>query len=1449
MRRPRYGIEKPEVSTNLGLVIGVGIPDDGGTGFIDFLRVWRPPVHATTVFVLAQPHDRLLCQLEAWSQHCQVPLIAAEKDVSLRVDHAYLISSSLSPQIDSGWLRCGTPLNPDEGNSSNHLDRFFDSVGKFSGVFGIGILIQERSSEVGSRTDGARGLERVALAGGMAFEVVADGFLGEREQACVPAESAAVVERMVATQLVHELRKHLRFWNGDRMSAGGAVEMAERVHDVVAFQDRASRLDLALEAGRMGLWEWNIANDVLSWSPQLHDLFGHRKDQFQANREGFLSIVHPEDRQRIAVLLESILSSDCPRHEVEFRVIRGDDGGIVWVHSRGMIQRDAAGQPLGFVSVAVDFTARKIRELNLEFLSSLQQTISEFSAPEAIAIVASQRISEYMQLSHLLLIDVDSVAERAQVIHDSMREGQRDLRGLYDLRAFASDEERAQLSTNRPMVVNDTCDANRSPESRANFSALDIAAIVNAPATRDNQLTFMLSAVKSKPHVWLEGEVQLLREVSSLIRLKLDRARALQSMRQSQARLRLGMEVAKFALAEIDFPNESIQLSDEAWQLLGHQDAAKLVGLEHWLDDFHAEDSARMREQLDRLQHDPNVPEFSQEFRVILPNGKTRWLDIAMRAFLDPSQANAYVTHALLAMQDITDDKQRALELADREAHLRRVINNQLGLVGVIDPDGSLLEIDDRSVAIAGVNRSDVIGRHFSECVWWTYDNAISERMRESMQRSLAGEVVRYDVEIYAKGDQRLIIDFMLVPVQDDAGQVLYLIPSGVDISARKAAETELAESEQRLMLVLRSARMGFFSWDLKSDDVCGDGQHQVITGLHVERFKSQEFLDRIHREDADSNRDAIEKSIQGGDDYEHEFRFLRGDGQLRWLAGRGRVLAGPDGSPQRFIGLNWDVTDSKLQEQRMRESEERLRNAAEASGFGTVHADLLHDSVHYSQEFLRMLALPCDALLPTSLHSLPTWIYEEDRNDCEQFYRSLPLLAEGTTQTIDHRIVRADGQIRWVRLQGKPIYTGQPPNRKVTQLIGTVLDITPQREFEQSLENARCEAEAASRSKSEFLANMSHEIRTPMTAVLGYTDLLLTRPQEPESVEFLQTIKRNGNFLLEIINDILDLSKIEAGKLEVMNERFSPHQLVEDIRSLMNVRASEKNLQFYVTYDGHIPEWIESDPKRLKQILVNLVGNAIKFTEFGQVQLIMRFVRDPTPMLAFEVRDTGIGMTPEQQEQLFQPFSQGDPSVTRRYGGSGLGLTISQRLAQILGGAITCVSRLDQGSQFTCMIAVGTDVVLVDQASMDSPSQPMSLPVTLDPLDCRVLVVDDRRDVRHLTRHILMKAGAHVELAEDGQQALEYFERMQRGYVRPVDIILLDMQMPIIDGYQAAAELRKRGFQHSIIALTADAMQGDMNRCLESGCNGYLSKPIDSARLVQTVREYTRTGSGDDNP
>lgn len=447
----------------------------------------------------------------------------------------------------------------------------------------------------------------------------------------------------------------------------------------------------------------------------------------------------------------------------------------------------------------------------------------------------------------------------------------------------------------------------------------------------------------------------------------------------------------------------------------------------------------------------------------------------------------------------------------------------------------------------------------------------------------------------------------------------------------------------------------------------------------------------------------------------------------------------------------------------------------------------------------------------------------------------------------------------------GRPRYMEPPAQRRwfsgrVTQFPGegrsaarVVIshdDITARKLAEEEVQRAKDTAELANLAKTQFLANTSHEIRTPMTAILGYSEMLMDPQQSrDERVSCAKTIRRNGEHLLAIINDILDISKIEAQKVTVEKLDCDLPQLVADVMALARPWAIKKGLEFEVIFDRQIPKHVQTDPLRAKQVLVNLVSNAIKFTQKGKIQLsVYRDITYFNHTMRFEISDSGIGMTPEQLSRLFQPFTQADASTTRKFGGTGLGLTISKRLAQLLGGDITVTSEAGVGSTFSFTLDGGPrqGVELLENLTADQLAiiSETDTDEEVRLTGGRILLAEDGEDNQDLISTHLRRAGAEVIIAGNGRLAVESaMDAMRPGpQGDPFDLILMDMQMPELDGYGATRRLRAAGIELPIIALTANAMAEDRVRCLEAGCTDYVSKPITRNHLLSVVARHLDT-------
>ncbi len=528
-----------------------------------------------------------------------------------------------------------------------------------------------------------------------------------------------------------------------------------------------------------------------------------------------------------------------------------------------------------------------------------------------------------------------------------------------------------------------------------------------------------------------------------------------------------------------------------------------------------------------------------------------------------------------------------------------------------------------------------------------------------------------------------------------------------------------------------------------------------------------------------------------------------------------------------------------------------RVRAALDTMTEGLLIIDPKDQILLANQAFGQVVAADPDRLLGRKAAAFG-WLAEEGEPlDAAAVPWTAVLAGGGTVRGARLQRVGVDGSRQAFRVNSSPILAGS----RINGALISFEDITALQDKEIALRAARDEADDANRAKSDFLANMSHEIRTPMNAILGFADLLRRGPRR-DAVELrrhLDTIHSSGRHLLGLIDDILDLSKVEAGRIEYERLAVAPGALVAEVVDVLAVRAAEKGIGLVLVADGFVPATVITDGGRLRQIVTNVIGNAIKFTERGEVRVTVRLAHAgdgrASPRLHVTVDDTGIGIPVAAVERIFEPFSQADASTTRRFGGTGLGLTISRRFARDLGGDIVVTSAPGRGSRFDIVVDAGpldgvallpAEAAFARAAGADGASQWRFG-------RGRVLVVDDGDENRELVRLVLADAGLRVDEARHGGEALVAVAAAQAA-ADPYDVVLMDMQMPVMDGYEATRTLRRQGRTLPVIALTAHAMKGFERTITEAGCTGYLTKPVDIDLLLETLAALlpaTRAAAG----
>ena len=687
-------------------------------------------------------------------------------------------------------------------------------------------------------------------------------------------------------------------------------------------------------------------------------------------------------------------------------------------------------------------------------------------------------------------------------------------------------------------------------------------------------------------------------------------------------------------------------------------------------------------------------------------------------------------------------------------------------------------------------------------------------------------------------------------PLREDASVLGMMADIGSRLGLfiqRKRAEEELRETEERFKIMVEGVKdYAIFmldpdglvaSWNVGAEEINGYARDEVI-GRHVSIF----WPDGLAQRHADMALKAAEK------DGRHEEEGLRkrkdgsqflanvvvtalwdGAGKLRGFSKITRDVTMQRHADEQLRRLYEELevrVESRTKEVKAREAQ--LRLIANALPVLVGHFDL-DEQILFANDAFRSW---CSDNPPEILGMTFAEILGHDRYLPLSGY--LRMVLEGTPVSFES-VSDWQGRRRALNISFIP---ERASNGVVMGFIFVANDITAHKDAEEQLLHAKEAADAANSAKSAFLANMSHEIRTPLGAVLGFSELL-ANPDLPPSdrTNYLSAIKRNGELLSTVINDILDLSKVEAGRLEIDRQDASLDELLSDVKTLCNLQALEKGLSLSVNVDGVLPGVIKTDALRLRQILLNIVANAVKFTKSGYVKVTLRRQRgaDGREKLAFIVEDSGIGIDPGQAVGLFMPFTQADVSIKRKHGGTGLGLVLSKRLARLLGGDVVLTESVPNvGSTFTITI----DLVPVVDRPFESrvseqPPAPRAMGGTrLDGV--RILVVEDSPDNRLLVGRILNLAGAVVESAENGQEALEKLR------FKSYDALLMDIQMPIMDGFATTAFLRKEGNKTPIIALTAHAFKEDQDRCRDAGFDDHLAKPINRQILLEKVARYT---------
>ena len=854
-----------------------------------------------------------------------------------------------------------------------------------------------------------------------------------------------------------------------------------------------------------------------------------------------------------------------------------------------------------------------------------------------------------------------------------------------------------------------------------------------------------------------------------------------------------------------------------------------------------------------RVLHSGN--RLAEEITIRSATGRRLTVLVKGIAIDDPA---THKTECRLSLIDITEIKLTEEKLRQ----LSRAVEQSPVSIVITDPAGGIEYANARFVRLTGYTLAEILGRNPR---FLQSGNTSQETYRELWKTITGGKEWRGELHNRKKDGELFWEDASISPIRDSAGRITHFLAVKEDITGRLLAEQSKQEALDRLRKIASRVPGVVYQFQLRPDgSSCFPFASEALKDIYrvnpeEVREDATKVLANIHPDDYARVVASIQASAQNLSPWQQEYRVKFDDGTIRALYGNAMPQREADGSVL-WHGFITDITERNQTEAQLRQMTERQVLAARAGGVGIWDYDIVNNRLVWDEQMFRLYGITPNQF-GGAYDAWKAGLHPEDRQRCDEEIH-LALCGQKDFDT-EFRVLWPDGTTHSIRALA---IVQRDPSGHPTHMLGTNWDITAQKQAEeklrqtnQSLAEATVRAndmargaEAANRAKSDFLAMMSHEIRTPMNAVLGMTSLLLDTTLDPRQTEFARTVATSGQALLDIINEILDFSKIEAGDhFQLELEVFSLRELVYGVVQLLRPRADERGLALATELAADIPGCLKSDNGRLRQVLMNLVGNAIKFTDEGGVKVRVQCLQSEAHQvrLRFEVADTGIGISAEDAARLFEPFTQADSGASRRRGGTGLGLAISKRIVELMGGRMGVESVPGQGSLFWFELDLE-----VPQSLPASPPSALTIEseserrlpsaatrgglAPVRPL--RILVAEDHEPNRRLAMFMLESLGYSADFAGNGLEAVEAWERADH------DIIIMDCQMPGMDGFAATREIRRReaarpaseATRVRIVALTANAVKGDRELCLAAGMDGYLSKPYTAQQLREVLEQ-----------
>jgi PAS domain S-box-containing protein len=1180
-----------------------------------------------------------------------------------------------------------------------------------------------------------------------------------------------------------------------RQQAGGrrrAEFLAQQMTEKLQLDEMRAR-DFSTSASDW-FWETDVEHRFCYFSDNFEPVYGLPPGRLLGkSRRELLELMSPHLSDTTAAHLAQ-LDAHLPFKNFEYQ-IRIDDGDSRWISVSGVPYFSADGRFSGYRGTGSVITERKRSEEKMRLQSATLSALFE-NFPGGISLFDADlhltaHNSQFRQLLHFPdALFAQPVVTFEDVIRYNAERGEY---GPGDTQQQIADIM-ARARDFRPHLIERT---------RPDGTVLEVRGM---PQPDGGFVTIYMDITERKRQEAATAEL----------------GRQLTELNQ---RFVIAADAAKIGVWEYDLAERRLIWDARMFALYGVRAEDFSGAYEAWQNGLHPDDRANGEKEIGQALR--GEKEFDTQFRVVWPGGEVRHIKavgVVLRA------ASGKPLRMIGVNYDVTERVTSQMALVAETARMYALLETASDGIHILNADGKLVQFSHSFATMLGYTEDEVSQLNLADWDQRVSRDTLQETIREAMLAPLTYETRHrrkdgsiIDVEINAKGIE--------------IGGVTHLYAASRDITQRKRHEAELADQSRRLADIIDGTNVGTWEWNVDTGVTILNERWAEILGYTLDELTPvtiDTWMNLAHPDDLKRSKKLLAKHFAGETDYfECESRMRHKDGHWVWVLDRGKIASRTaEGKPLLMSGTHQDITLRKDAEAQLLEAESLLRSSIETIGEAFVVYDAEDRLAFCNEKYRDLYHLSAPAIVPgRSFEEILRYGVEHQQYKAA-IGREEAWIAErlAVHHQGNQQLIQQIDDGRWLKITERRTPSGH--------IVGFRVDVT---EFYRAKEAA----EAANTAKSRFLATMSHEIRTPMNGILGMAQMLLVPGIKDDArLDYARTILNSGHTLLALLNDILDMSKVEAGKIELESTAFEAGQILHETQTLFAEAAAQKGLRMEAAWNGPAQRY-QGDPHRLRQMLANLVGNALKFTSQGLISIEAQEVeRDAQrALLEFSVSDTGIGIPADKQALLFNPFSQADSSTTRQFGGTGLGLSLVRSMAMLMGGDVGIDSEAGRGSRFwfrirADLLAPGTDSreeVRLPTVGADGTAACGQAAAFTG----HILVVDDNTTNRMVLKAMLDKPGVQCAFAENGQQAVDAITGGMAA-----DLVLMDCQMPILDGYQATRRIRHWEAEHdrprlTIVALTASAYEDDRQNCLDAGMDDFLTKPIAIEKLMATLEHW----------